>query len=77
MNDSAHRELATALNNAKGLVAISNYECELMDELYPSGKWTKIYGPEKTIHSTKDKRVEVLWVNYEIQEKLIQQNLEL
>jgi DNA adenine methylase len=64
MDNSAHIELAKILNSAEGLVAISNYECDLMNELYPPEKWTKIYSPEKTIHSTKDIRQEVLWVNY-------------
>ena len=68
MDNFAHKELAETLNSAKGLVAISNYECGLMDELYPAGKWTKIYSHEKTIHSTKDVRQEVLWVNYNISE---------
>jgi DNA adenine methylase len=58
--------LAKVLNSIKGLVAISNYQCDLMDELYPAPKWKKHYSPLKTIHSTKDKRQEVLWVNYDI-----------
>lgn len=66
MSDDKHRKLATFLNSAKGLVAISNYQCELMDELYSAPKWQKHYSPLKTIHSTKDKRQEVLWVNYDI-----------
>lgn len=65
MTDQHHRELAKVLNRVSGLVAISNYDCELMDELYPSPKWFKLIGPEKTIHSTKDKRREVLWTNYD------------
>jgi DNA adenine methylase len=35
-----------------------------MEELYPSKNWKKIFAPEKVIHSTKDIRQEVLWVNY-------------
>lgn len=66
MTDSDHRVLAETLNAVEGLVALSNYECELMEELYPSSKWTKIYSPGKTIHSTKDVRQEVIWVNYDI-----------
>ena len=69
MDNSAHKELAETLNSVKGLVAISNYECELMEELYPSKKWTKIYSPEKIIHSTKDTRQEVLWVNYNLKKQ--------
>ena len=66
MTDDDHAELASVLNNVEGKVALSNYDCPLMDSLYPSDKWTKIYGKEKTIHSTKDSRQEVLWINYPI-----------
>lgn len=66
MDDNQHRELAKILNAIEGKAAISNYDCGLMDELFPKAKWKKIYSPEKTIHSTKDKRQEVLWVNYEL-----------
>lgn len=66
MTDHGHKELAKVLNSVKGLVAVSNYQCDLMDELYPTPKWKKHYSPLKTIHSTKDKRQEVLWVNYDI-----------
>lgn len=66
LTDDEHRQLAKTLNSVKGLVAISNYQCDLMDELYPVPKWKKLLSPLKTIHSTKDKRQEVLWVNYDI-----------
>jgi len=65
MTDRQHRDLAVALNAASGLVAISNYDCELMRELYPAPKWRKHESAARTIHSTKDKRVEVLWTNYD------------
>lgn len=65
MTDHQHRELAEALNTATGMVAISNYQCDLMDELYPAPKWIKTTGAERTIHSTKDKRSEGLWTNYD------------
>ena len=64
MSDDEHRELAKALNAAQGMVAISNYQCDLMDTLYPTPKWHKIIGPKRTIHSTKGTRSEVLWTNY-------------
>ncbi len=67
MDNQMHIELAEVLNEAEGMVALSNYDCELMNKLYSSKKWKKIYSPEKTIHSTKDKRQEVLWVNYDLQ----------
>lgn len=68
MTDFDHKELAKTLNSIEGLAAISNYDCDLMEELYPVSKWTKIYSPEKVIHSTKDMRQEVIWVNYKIQD---------
>jgi DNA adenine methylase len=66
MDNYDHTKLAERLNAIEGFVAVSNYDCKLMDELYPSNKWTKIYAPLKTIHSTKDVRQEVLWVNYDV-----------
>lgn len=65
MSDEEHRELAEVLNQVEGHVAISNYQCDLMDELYPAPRWKKSLAPEKTIHSTKDKRIEALWTNYD------------
>jgi DNA adenine methylase len=65
MTDAQHRELAATLNSVTGRVAVSNYACELMDKLYPAPRWRKAVSPEKTIHSTKGKRAEVLWTNYE------------
>ncbi|MBV9852250.1 MAG: DNA adenine methylase [Armatimonadetes bacterium] len=65
MTDRQHEDLAAVLNAAVGMVAISNYQCELMDKLYPAPKWIKTTGLERTIHSTKDKRSEALWTNYD------------
>lgn len=65
MSDEEHRELALALNSVQGLVAISGYDCDLMNELYPAPKWHKNVAPAKTIHSTKDERTEILWTNYD------------
>lgn len=69
MSNEQHRELADALNSTKGMVAFSNYDCELINRLYPPNRWRKIVGPAKTNHSTKDMRTEVLWVNYDPHEK--------
>lgn len=74
MSDFDHKDLAKTLNSVNGLVAISNYDCDLMDELYPKEKWTKIYSPKKTIHSTKDVRQEVIWVNYNLNKISIPQS---
>lgn len=64
MDETQHREFSKVVNECCGKVAVSGYEHPLMDELFPSGKWFKTFGADKTIHSTKDKRQEVLWTNY-------------
>ncbi len=64
MDESQHRAFAKAVNECQSQVAVSGYEHPIMDELFPSTKWFKTLGADKTIHSTKDKRREVLWTNY-------------
>ncbi len=64
MTDDDHCQLALVLNNIQGKAAISNYDCVLMNELYPSGHWYKTVGPSKTNHATKGIRQEILWTNY-------------
>ena len=64
MSDDQHRELAEVLNRVKGMAAISNYDCGLMRQLYPARRWRRIQGRSRTIHSTKQARREVLWVNW-------------
>jgi DNA adenine methylase len=65
MTDAQHAELAEILNHAKGKVALSNYQCALMDKLYPHSRWRKTFSGPRTNHATKGKRVEVLWTNYD------------
>lgn len=65
MDEQAHRELARALHQCKGKVAISGYRCALMEELY--GDWECIEAPVKTCHSVKEPRREALWVNYRVE----------
>lgn len=65
MTDEQHRDLAVSLNEAIGMVAFSNYDCDLINKLYPPNRWRRIVGPERTNHSTKDTRTEVLWVNFD------------
>ncbi len=69
MTDEAHCFLADVLNSVKGMVALSNYDCDLLNRLYPASRWHKITGLNRTIHSTKDKRTEVLWTNYNPSQK--------
>lgn len=68
MTDEQHVELAEALNAVQGMVAFSNYECDLLNDLYPSSKWFKHVSPPKTNHATKGTRTEVLWTNYDVDE---------
>ncbi|MDD5141637.1 MAG: DNA adenine methylase [Verrucomicrobiales bacterium] len=65
MTDPQHRELADVLNSVQGMVALSNYQAPLLEKLYPPSKWHKTVSIARTTHSTKDKRVEVLWTNYD------------
>jgi DNA adenine methylase len=65
MTDHQHTELAAVLNGVQGMVAISNYACDLMDKLYPAPKWRKTVAEERTNHATKGQRTEVLWTNYD------------
>ncbi|RQW06474.1 DNA adenine methylase [candidate division KSB1 bacterium] len=67
MTDQEHIALAHVLKNVQGKVALSGYHCSLLDDLY--GEWTAIDAPPKKIHSVKTERVEVLWVNYEVETK--------
>jgi DNA adenine methylase len=64
MSDAQHERLAGILHNAKGLVAISNYQCDLMDRLYQPPKWHRYSSEPRTNHATKSERTEVLWTNY-------------
>ena len=62
MDEEAHRELAQVLRSCKGKVAISGYQCALMDELYEG--WTRYDALPKNCHSVKEERSEALWMNY-------------
>ena len=66
MTDDEHRELAEVLRNVQGKVALSSYHSPLMDELYSD--WNYVEAPSRTIHSTKQQRTEVLWINYPLEE---------
>ncbi len=68
MTDTQHRELAEVLRGVRGKVAVSGYNCALMNELY--GDWKRTEAREKVIHSVKTTRTEILWTNYEIEERI-------
>lgn len=65
MTDEDHRELAEALRNAEGKVAVSGYKCDLYEEVFEDHGWNRVDAEEKTMHTTKDQRQESLWLNYE------------
>lgn len=62
MTDDDHRELADVLHRIKGKVALSSYESPLMSELYAG--WQCIEAPPRKVHSVKQDRTELLWINY-------------
>ena len=63
LTDSEHEQLAAALHHAQGKVAISGYQCDLMDTYYRA--FSRIDAPPKQCHSSKKTRQEALWVNYD------------
>jgi DNA adenine methylase len=65
MSDEDHCKLASILNSVTGKVAISNYDCDIMNDHYRLPRWYKIVGPDKTNHATKGVRQEILWTNYD------------
>ena len=67
MTDAQHEELAAVLLQVRGKVALSGYRCGLLDTLYRD--WRRIESKEKITHSVKTARTEVLWVNYDVEEK--------
>ena len=62
MSDDEHVELAEILHQVKGKVALSGYQCELLDELYAN--WNLHLAPAKQSHAIKKMRQEALWTNY-------------
>lgn len=65
MTDDQHRALANVLRNVEGKVALSGYQCELMEELY--GDWRRVESEERIVHSVKSLRKEILWTNYNLE----------
>ena len=69
MTDDEHAKLAAILCGVRGKVALSSYDCGLMNELYKG--WNKIKASSKLTHSVKKPRMEILWTNYEPSPKAI------
>lgn len=74
MTNQEHEDLAQLLNKVRGMVAVSNYQCELIDDLYPPPKWYKTLSGARTNHATKGTRIEVLWTNYDPQATVAKSN---
>ena len=64
MDEKQHREFAKVVNRCSAKIAVSGYDHPLMTELFPASKWEKTRGTEKTIHSTKGTRTEIIWTNF-------------
>ncbi len=64
MDEAQHGEFAEVVSKCRGKVAVSGYEHPVMDKLFPAPHWFKTCALDKTIHSTKGTRKEVLWTNY-------------
>jgi DNA adenine methylase len=71
MIDSQHNKLVDTLLNVKGNAILSGYDNEIYDKLLEEG-WFRISLGEfkerstKTIETTKQKREEILWVNFKV-----------
>jgi DNA adenine methylase len=64
MTDDEHIALASVLNSVQAKVALSNYDCQLLNDIYCPPRWRKLKCPARTNHATKGQRAEVLWTNY-------------
>jgi len=62
MTNQDHIDLATVLLNVKGKVAVSGYDCDIMNKLY--GGWKVHKERPKKAMSIKQVRQEILWTNY-------------
>ncbi|RLM41878.1 DNA adenine methylase [Haloarcula sp. Atlit-47R] len=64
MDEQQHRELASVLKECDAKVALSSYKSDLYRELYEDDGWYRYDSEEQTMHTTKDTRVESVWMNY-------------
>lgn len=60
MTDDDHREMATVLHQAAGMIVLSGYACPLYDELFAG--WHR--SEKATFADGARKRTEVLWLNF-------------
>lgn len=62
MTDAEHIELANLLHKIRGRAVVSGYRTKLYDRLF--SEWSRIDAPVKTCNSSKGKRQESLWLNF-------------
>ncbi|MBM3840486.1 MAG: DNA adenine methylase [Verrucomicrobia bacterium] len=63
MTDREHADLAEVLHGVRGAVAISGYDCGLMNRLYRG--WRRIDADTRLCNSSKGERTESVWLNYD------------
>lgn len=63
MSTDDHRALASHLAGVEGKVALSGYNCDLMEDLY--AEWHKAEGPVRKRSGSGSVRQEVVWTNYD------------
>lgn len=61
-----HEDLAGIVNGIKGKAMLSSYDCNLINDLYPAEKWTKIKFPVKKNNIRSGEVQECIWINYEL-----------
>ena len=63
MTDEDHRDLVHMLSRIEGRAVLSGYRSSLYDELFAD--WYRVDAPEKLCNSSKEKRTESLWMNFD------------
>ena len=63
MTDDDHRDVAALLRGIKGRAVLSGYRSALYAELFAD--WCRVDADEKLCNSSKGKRQESLWMNFE------------
>ncbi|MBI2059341.1 MAG: DNA adenine methylase [Nitrospirae bacterium] len=63
MTDREHADLAEALRSCRGAVAVSGYDCPLMERLYRG--WRRVDADLRLCNSSKGQRRESVWMNYD------------
>lgn len=63
MEDSDHELLAEVLGNCKGKILLSGYSSDLYKTLFKD--WNCIHFKSRAINSSKAKRTETVWLNYD------------